>query len=166
MQTKKQFLTTQDIQKLWDIMSRAFPTQWLNDNPSDDGTWLNGLAGITPEQLAYGVQKTLSSTNEWPPNLPKFRNYCLNVDMAGLSEFTKKYAMKMHGFDTFHQNQMTYSQIEKAISPYKNEAKEAYIEQKSDEAYQITLQLIEHKKNNAIELDPKDTEDFDDDIPY
>jgi hypothetical protein len=157
---KKQFLTPADMDNLWKIMSASYGKKWTSQFGFSDetGIWLNLLAGITKEQFTKAITTALDTLEDWPPDLPEFKKLCLNIDMSGLQDFTHKYAMKMHGFDSFYQNQMTYSQISRAISPYKEEAKEAYIAEKTKE-----IEL----GNPKLEAPKKKTDDsFVDDIPY
>jgi len=62
---------------LWAKMGRIYGHKWASIAESDDGTWLKGLQGLTPEQLATGLTKCLTRTDTWPPTLIEFRNLCL-----------------------------------------------------------------------------------------
>jgi len=42
----------------------------------DDGTWLEGLRGYTQEEVAHGLSECLTRDNDWPPDLPEFRQLC------------------------------------------------------------------------------------------
>lgn len=46
---------------------------------SSAGTWAKGLAGITPQQLAAGLEACIVRADPWPPTLPEFRAMCLGV---------------------------------------------------------------------------------------
>ena len=38
--------------------------------------WRDGLAGLTGEQIAHGLE---TWTDAWPPSLPEFRDACLGT---------------------------------------------------------------------------------------
>lgn len=39
------------------------------------------LKGITPQQVADGLQKSLDRHPEWPPGAAQFRSLCLSIDV-------------------------------------------------------------------------------------
>jgi hypothetical protein len=39
--------------------------------------WKSGLAGLTPQQIARGLEQCMALGDDWPPSLPKFRALCL-----------------------------------------------------------------------------------------
>lgn len=43
------------------------------------GTWAKGLAGVTPAQVANGLNACIASSDPWPPTLPEFRAKCLGI---------------------------------------------------------------------------------------
>lgn len=49
----------------------------------DDGTWLDGLAGLAPDDIAAGLRRCVASGEAWPPSLPEFRAAC-GPDAAAL----------------------------------------------------------------------------------
>jgi len=62
-----------------------FGTKWTaNFGDSDSGTWLKVLDGLTPEQLAAGLELVAKSGMDWPPGAPKFRSMCENAGVATL----------------------------------------------------------------------------------
>lgn len=62
--------------RLWEKMGRIYGHKWSSVAESDDGTWLDGLRGITPEEVAHGLSGCMGRDNDWPPDLPEFRKLC------------------------------------------------------------------------------------------
>jgi len=72
-------------------MGMMFGHKWSSSyGERDDGTWLSGLADLTPEQIGHGLTVIKDGAQEWPPTLPQFRNACRN-EQAGLSHNTAAY---------------------------------------------------------------------------
>ena len=42
-------------------------------------TWAKGLAGVTPPQLATGLEACVARAADWPPTLPEFRALCFGI---------------------------------------------------------------------------------------
>lgn len=40
-------------------------------------TWAMGLAGVTVKQFNAGLELCVTTGEEWPPSLPKFREMCV-----------------------------------------------------------------------------------------
>ena len=59
-------------------MTMIYGHKWTSISECDDGTWLSGLADITPEQIGHGLSRLLTESSDWPPSLPEFRNLCLD----------------------------------------------------------------------------------------
>lgn len=70
---------------LWVRMAEIYGHRWTSaygDDSSADGpagTWAKGLAGITPAQVAAGLNACIASSDPWPPTLPEFRAKCLGI---------------------------------------------------------------------------------------
>ena len=65
-------------------MADIYGLRWVKSYGADPRsgagtTWAHGLAGLTPAQLAVGVDACLSSADGWPPTLPEFRARCLGI---------------------------------------------------------------------------------------
>lgn len=58
-------------------MTRIYGHRWSSLSVSDDGTWLMGLRGVSPDQVAAGLSELVKNHSEWPPTLPEFRGLCL-----------------------------------------------------------------------------------------
>ena len=59
-------------------MAKIYGHKWTSSfGEADDGTWLQGLQGLHPPQLAVGLRRCLDREDPWPPNLPEFRRLCL-----------------------------------------------------------------------------------------
>jgi hypothetical protein len=43
-------------------------------------TWQSGLVGVTPQQLAKGMERATLSNGTWCPSLPEFRSMCIKRD--------------------------------------------------------------------------------------
>ena len=73
-------LTEQHMAQLWARMVRIYLHRWTSGaGDADDGTWLTGLKGLTPERLAHGLRECITRTDPWPPSLPEFRGLCLDL---------------------------------------------------------------------------------------
>ena len=73
-------LTPRHMQELWTRMVRIYGLRWTSGfGESDDGTWLTGLHGLMPEELANGVRACIDRPSGWPPLLPEFRALCLGI---------------------------------------------------------------------------------------
>lgn len=73
-----------EIVALWiafaDIYGHKFVSQFGADPYSGTGqSWATGLADLTMEQLAEGVEACKFAADPWPPTLPQFRARCLGV---------------------------------------------------------------------------------------
>ena len=74
-------LSTELVKKLWLRMAKVYGHKWTSSyGQVDDGTWAKGLAGITPQQLADGLETCVTKSLPWPPSLPEFRGFCLGVN--------------------------------------------------------------------------------------
>ncbi len=70
---------------LWVRMAEIYGHRWTSSYGAESGqdgaagTWAKGLAGISPEQIAFGLKACLVSAEPWPPTLPEFRAMCLGI---------------------------------------------------------------------------------------
>ncbi len=65
------------MDRLWERMTAIYGHRWTSAyGNEDDGTWLQGLAGVTPDQIAAGLSRCLERGDGWPPTLPEFRALC------------------------------------------------------------------------------------------
>lgn len=83
-------LSNRTLRELWTRMASIYGHRW-NSSYGDmsehaDGrltttgdTWRRGLLGITPAQIAVGLNSCIVSAEPWPPTLPEFRALCLGV---------------------------------------------------------------------------------------
>lgn len=70
-------LTERHIQQLWLKMTEIYGHKWTSSfGEKDQGTWLRGLQGLAPDQLAAGLGEALRSEDPWPPTLPQFYGMC------------------------------------------------------------------------------------------
>ena len=78
-------LTEKNIRTLWMRMTEIYGNQWIkaHGDYDENNTWLKGLTGVTPSQVANGLSKCL--TLIWPPSLPEFRLLCLNLPDKSLA---------------------------------------------------------------------------------
>lgn len=69
-------------------MTEIFGSRWTSQYPRAAlDTWAKGLADMTRDQLARGVNACVAGALEWPPTLPEFRKLCLTIPgMQGLPE--------------------------------------------------------------------------------
>lgn len=77
-------LCEKHVKRLWERMRKANP-RWISVyGQKDDGTWLLGLQGLTPEQIGNGIERYVrhgvirngKAERDWPPSLPEFRAMC------------------------------------------------------------------------------------------
>lgn len=80
------------MRRLWERMAGIFPAKWCKDmgetpmsadKPDElsiyGDTWARGLAGLSNEQIAKGLEKALERGGEWPPSLPVFQGWCFGI---------------------------------------------------------------------------------------
>lgn len=72
------------MRTLWRRMAEIYGQRWTaaygEDAVSGAGdTWAKGLVGITPQQLARGLEACITRADPWPPTLPEFRALCLGI---------------------------------------------------------------------------------------
>lgn len=89
------------LRRLWERMIAAYPHRWaptMGESPQHpatlpDGsphpyagqltvagdTWARGLAGMTGEQMARGLESCVNSGKEWPPSLTEFKMRALDI---------------------------------------------------------------------------------------
>lgn len=68
---------------LWQQFADLFPHRWTPalgiwapDNPAVN-TWRSTLKGLTPKQLARGIERVRLSGATFPPSAPEFRKLCI-----------------------------------------------------------------------------------------
>lgn len=59
-------------------MTEIYGHKWTSSFGDSDGegTWAKGLADMSGEELKTGFVACVTSGDEWPPSLPKFRVMC------------------------------------------------------------------------------------------
>lgn len=78
------------LRRIWERMIAAFPNRWapsMGESPqTTEGqltvagdTWARFLAGMTPDQLAKGLEAAVCSPSGWPPTLPEFKAKALGI---------------------------------------------------------------------------------------
>lgn len=76
-------LDTRARRALWVSMAAIYGQPWLDSYGDSEGTgaraWSRGLAGLTAQQVAAGVDACAVSADPSPPTLPEFRARCLGV---------------------------------------------------------------------------------------
>lgn len=115
------------MRTLWLRMGEIYGHRWASsygDNPDETGgaTWAKGLAGITPAQLADGLNACIASTDPWPPTLPEFRARCLGIPSLARvrlelrdgspSRFTR---LVWHGIDGYRFRQAPSEQADRLL---------------------------------------------------
>lgn len=78
------------MEDLWEKMNSMYGHKWSSTyGPTDKGdTWRKVLTGITPRQLADGLNHLATHGDAWPPSAPEFRKFCLEAksQQAGLPD--------------------------------------------------------------------------------
>ena len=74
--------------QLWKRMRHAYGQRWVRDygdvkdSNGNDGdaftTWSEVLSGVSMNQIAHGLEATLSTGGAHPPNLSEFTKACLS----------------------------------------------------------------------------------------
>ena len=73
-------ITSLNIDNLWKKFTRIYGHKWVsNFGKMDDGTWLSGLSGLSPDQIVFGIAQCINRGNPWPPSLPEFRSICFDL---------------------------------------------------------------------------------------
>jgi hypothetical protein len=58
-------------------MAMIYGHRWVSSfGERDDGTWRDGLSGVSPQQIAHALGRCVTSKEPWPPSLPAFRALC------------------------------------------------------------------------------------------
>lgn len=65
-------------------MAAIYGHRWVSSYGDDPrsmtgDTWAAGLAGLTGEQLARGLEACIATSEPWPPTLPEFRVLCFDI---------------------------------------------------------------------------------------
>ena len=86
------------IARLWERMAAVYGHRWTSAyGDADDGTWLQGLADMTPEQIGHAIGRCATRDDAWPPSLPEFRRLCLpDPEELGLPDEQSAYRMACH----------------------------------------------------------------------
>ena len=116
-----------------------FGHRWIsNFGEKDDGTWLEGLRGLTPKDLANGLRKTINANEEWPPSLPIFRNHCLDVTEEGVKSYAEVLVKKELGSHIY--KTLTMKDIEKRIKAKMAYARDRLINTKIEINHQLRIE--------------------------
>ena len=59
-----------------EIYSHKWSSKLGEPGSSAFETWRQGLAGLSPQQIAMGLQQCVQRADAWPPSLPEFRALC------------------------------------------------------------------------------------------
>lgn len=62
-----------------EIYGHRFTSAFGDSESHTATTWSKGLAGVTSQQLATGLEACITSADPWPPTLPEFRARCLSI---------------------------------------------------------------------------------------
>ncbi|MBU2708849.1 hypothetical protein KCM76_22840 [Zooshikella marina] len=86
-------LTRADISELFVRMVDSYGQKWSSQFGVVDknDTWLNGLNGLTQQQLAAGFERCIKLETVWPPTLPQFRKLCIEAGCVGLPNVADAY---------------------------------------------------------------------------
>ncbi len=61
-------------------MTSLYGHRWTSsfgESTDPDGVWARALEGVTPRQIADGLNAVVRSGLDWPPSAPEFRKLCL-----------------------------------------------------------------------------------------
>lgn len=135
-----QFLTSQHIAKLWIELAATYGHKFASFGESDGGTWLRGLCGLSPNQIAIGFNRLIDELRDWPPSLPEFKKLCIGANESELKEYINDFAFSE--FDSYYINQMTQRQRDDAIKRAKEPATKLYLESKLNNAVQTNIDQL------------------------
>lgn len=109
-------LTAKHIASLWLKMARIYGHRWTSGfGEADDGTWLTGLRGLAPDDIAAGYQRMIESSQyAWPPSLPEFRSLCFGINDDEIEERAKELVYQKLG--SFDYQRLTTRELEKKVS--------------------------------------------------
>lgn len=60
-------------------------------------TWSKGLAQLSVEQIASGIESIVKAGDAWPPTLPEFRFACMHIPSIALVRRTLRYDYERTG---------------------------------------------------------------------
>ncbi|PMQ04188.1 hypothetical protein DyAD56_15985 [Dyella sp. AD56] len=118
------------LDKFWLKMAHMFGNTWTKQYGVDPAgnaadTWSAALAGVTPAQIALGLQAALARGLEWPPSAPRFRAMCMGIpsiasvrhDMGHLGEFITPFVRQFWTYlNTGEYNSGDQFRCERAVS--------------------------------------------------
>ena len=133
-----QFLTSQHIAKLWIELAATYGHKFKPFGESDGGTWLRGLRGLSPNQIAHGFNLLIKEMHDWPPSLPEFKKLCIGADDEELEQHIQEYAFKE--FDSYYINQMSQDKRDSAIRLAKEPATKDYLDKKLNDAVNVNIE--------------------------
>ena len=72
-------------------MTSMYGHKWTSAHGVDvdsEGVWAKALTGVSPREMADGLNLVTTEGGEWPPGAPAFRKLCLNgIDTAAQRAF-------------------------------------------------------------------------------
>ena len=139
-----QLLTSRMMDLLWEKMSRTYGNKWTSIAESDDGTWLDGLRGLTKQQLRAGYERCLSRYPDWPPTLPQFRQLCVDIDHRELDRRIMLSIMRDYGYDSYYiNNVLPQREYRRLVESCRAEVEETLIDQTIARTAQSALLALE-----------------------
>jgi len=125
---------------LWEKMTRIYGHAWSSLSERDDGTWLVGLCGLSPRDLATGLSACLSRNSDFPPSLPEFKRLCIGITSQDIDQFIEDKAF--NGIDSFSRNRMTYDDIAKAKRRVTKDHIAEFIQLRINEKIKLNTNLL------------------------
>jgi len=119
--------------------------KWTAIAEADDGTWLQGLCGLSPRQVAHGLSKTVTRNNPWPPTLPEFRIICIDTCDDDLDEYINELAFS--DIDSFTYSHLITREIEQRKNQVREKATEAFYQQQFKNAANHNMRLAHNGKD-------------------
>lgn len=119
-------------------MARLYGSRWTSHfGEADDGTWLKGLSGLAPKDIAYGYEQILMSGEEWPPGLPEFRAVCLGITDEEINGWIERAAKQK--VDSFTWNQLSHRDLAMLKISCKSEGRRMCFDSKLKETVERNL---------------------------
>jgi hypothetical protein len=117
--------------------------KWSAIAEADDGTWLQGLRGLSPDQVAHGLSMLVDDFHEWPPSLPEFKKLCIDFDNEILDYYIEYRAFIK--LDSFAISQLSQRKRDDMVRKVTEQATRDYFKSKFNDIAQINLDQLKIK---------------------
>jgi len=152
------------MRRIWQRMAEVYGHRWTSAYGDDAGTgagvtWAKGLAGVSLEQIADGINAALVSADGWPPTLPEFRAQCLGIPTLAaaklaLNDSSNRFALLMwQRMDRYLHRQATQERADAMTAGAYDLAREHVM--RGGALPEIPAGEVEHKTEPRKPADPE-----------